>query len=238
MPALTINKTYLNGNILAQADLDNAFNSITTFLNTTLIDSTNIQAGSILGSNIANATITQSNLGSASVGQAQLTSSAVGQNQLAPQAVAMNNIASSAVGRLQEAPLNYKLSTPNSGNFNTGSTTWQNVTNCTVSITTVGRPVFVGLPSLINAKLSTPNSNGGTQTGRVQIINSTQSSTALATTLTCTANLNLQLDLPPSTIWSVDFPPAGTQTYVLQAQNDQGGSLMVLTNVQLFAYEL
>lgn len=47
MPVLTILKTYANGNVLTEADLDNIKNSIETFLNVTKIDDSNIQADGI-----------------------------------------------------------------------------------------------------------------------------------------------------------------------------------------------
>ena len=44
MPTLSVTKTYLDGDILTEADLDNIRTSIETFINTTGLDSTNIQA--------------------------------------------------------------------------------------------------------------------------------------------------------------------------------------------------
>lgn len=52
MPTLSITKTYQDGDILLEADLDNIRNDITDFFNTTKIDSDNIQAGGVGASNI------------------------------------------------------------------------------------------------------------------------------------------------------------------------------------------
>lgn len=52
MPTLSITKTYADGNILTEADLDNIRSSIQTFFNTTGIDSSNIQAGGVSVSDI------------------------------------------------------------------------------------------------------------------------------------------------------------------------------------------
>lgn len=84
MPLLTISKTYANGNILTATDLDNAFNSIATLLNTTLLDSLNVQAGGLLGTNLANGTIGNAQLGVGSVGNAQIASSAITGDKLSP----------------------------------------------------------------------------------------------------------------------------------------------------------
>lgn len=47
MPTLSITKTYADGNILTEADLDNIRTSIQTWANTTKLDDTNIQANGI-----------------------------------------------------------------------------------------------------------------------------------------------------------------------------------------------
>lgn len=52
MPALSITKTYQDGDILTEADLDNIRESIEEFFNTTGIDSDNIQAGGVAASDI------------------------------------------------------------------------------------------------------------------------------------------------------------------------------------------
>ena len=235
MPALSITKTYLNGNILTQTDLDNICNSVTTFLNTTKIDNTNIQAGAILGSNIANATITQSNLGAQSVGQAQLASSAVGQNQLAPQAVAQNNIASSAVGAIQRAPLNYF----NSIVISVSGGSQGNLLGTPISITTSGRPIWIGLKSSGANGLGVWGVTGGTTTvlSYLQIQNVTMSSTAGYFGLV-TSNSATQLLVPCSSVWTVDFQPAGSYAYQLACTGLIPSNGLTLTNCSLFAYEL
>lgn len=52
MPALSITKTYQDGDILTEADLDNIRESIEGFFNTTGIDTDNIQAGGVAASDI------------------------------------------------------------------------------------------------------------------------------------------------------------------------------------------
>jgi hypothetical protein len=47
MPTLTITKTYQDGDVLLEADLDAIRASITTFINTTKLDDSNIQAAGI-----------------------------------------------------------------------------------------------------------------------------------------------------------------------------------------------
>lgn len=52
MPNLSVTKTYQDGDILTEADLDNIRESIETFFNTTGIDTDNIQAGGVNVSDI------------------------------------------------------------------------------------------------------------------------------------------------------------------------------------------
>lgn len=125
MPLLTITKTYLNGNILTETDLDNAFNSISTLLNTTLLDSSNIQTSGIIGANLANGIITNAKLGALAVDTGQ--------------------IASSAVTKVKLATQNYALSATCDNFSVTGGT--QDVTNLTVTLANEGRPVRVEFQS-------------------------------------------------------------------------------------------
>ena len=53
MPALTVSKLYVDGNILTEAMLDAIKSSLETFFNTTKIDSTNIQNGGVALVNLA-----------------------------------------------------------------------------------------------------------------------------------------------------------------------------------------
>jgi hypothetical protein len=104
MPALTITKTYVNGNVLTQTDLDNAFNSISTLLNTTLLDYLNVQTGGLLGTNLANGTIGNAQLGLGSVGTAQIASSAVISSNLASNITIQNlNTPAFSVGSTGQA---------------------------------------------------------------------------------------------------------------------------------------
>jgi hypothetical protein len=52
MPNLTITKSYTDGDLLFEADLDNIRNDLLTFFNNTKIDAINIQDGSIGGVNL------------------------------------------------------------------------------------------------------------------------------------------------------------------------------------------
>lgn len=64
MPTLAIVKTYVNGAVLTETDLDNIKTSVESFLNTTKIDSANIQTSGVITANLAPAAVIDSKIDS------------------------------------------------------------------------------------------------------------------------------------------------------------------------------
>lgn len=83
MPAITITKTYQDGDILTEADLDAIRTDIITFLNTTKIDATNIQASSITTALLQNSAVTTDKINNSAVTTDKLAASAVTAAKLA-----------------------------------------------------------------------------------------------------------------------------------------------------------
>lgn len=77
MPTLTITKNYQDGIDLDKSMLDAAFDSVSTFLNTTKIDSNNIQVGGIVGSNIAAGTINSDRLAAGTLSTDRIADAAI-----------------------------------------------------------------------------------------------------------------------------------------------------------------
>lgn len=227
MPVLSITKTYLNGNVLFQADLDTAFNSISTFLNTTGLDSTNIQTGGLLGTNLANGTI-----GSAQIANSAITSSL---------------LASSAVGQAQRAPLGYQTST---GQVTTGSFSFQAGTTNDIPglnnlmVTSIGRPVYIGvLPASSAAEILLTSGSNGTIDLTQQIL---RTQFPASSSYISIANYNFRYfnnsgntgQLSAGSFpYFIDTPGAGTFTYKLSAGIDIN-STATYSFLQLAAYEL
>jgi hypothetical protein len=67
MPTITVTKNYSDGSALTETHLDDAFESVETFINTTKLDSNNIQSGGVATGNIADASVTESKLASDAV---------------------------------------------------------------------------------------------------------------------------------------------------------------------------
>lgn len=241
---LTITKTYLNGNILTETDLDNAFNSVSTLLNTTLLDSSYIQTGGLIGANLANGTIAIAQMGAQSVGTAQLTSSAVTTAIIAPAAVTTVNIASSAVSRAQQAPVGQQVS-GSCGNFTTTNTFATDVTNLTLTITGSSRPILLALESVSTDALNPGwiEVSDGTNNPVRPIVTLTLLrgasviwATRLGGVFTGTTNANFYV-APPGFLM-LDTPGAGTFTYKIQAQLVDNNLSCQMFNLSLVAYEL
>lgn len=77
MPNLNITKNYSDDNELDSSMLDAGFDSVSTFINTTKLDSTNIQSGGIAESNIASNAVTESKIANSSVSTAKIADSAI-----------------------------------------------------------------------------------------------------------------------------------------------------------------
>lgn len=250
MPTLSITKTYQDGDVLFEADLDNIKNDIETFLNTTKIDDDNIQdAGITASSKIIDATITTGKLGAASVTTAKIADSAVTTgkiNDLAVTTAKINDsavttakindsavttakIADGAVTYVKRVALNYKLSN-SSASFSTSSTSYTAVTNLSVSsLTTNGRPVYVTLVPA-EGSLSSFDQTGATGSVSLQLVRSGAVNLGEQTFILSSGQSS---GVTPSWVW---IPTAGT--YDLSISIKVSAGTIGVTNYKLFCYEL
>lgn len=72
MPTLTITKQYDDGTVLTETQLDTAFASVTTFVNTTKLDSDNIQDGGLDADTLASSAVTTAKIAAGAVTLAKL----------------------------------------------------------------------------------------------------------------------------------------------------------------------
>lgn len=145
-------------------------------------------------------------------------------------------IADGAVTPAKLAALGQQISS-SSGSFSTTSTSYVDVTNLSVSITTTGRPVFIGIiADTTAAYLGSSNTSGGTNGSSFKIvrgstdimISSLRSDNSSATSIS---------RVPPSSVWHIDTPSSGTYTYKVQCISNSGVSTSAI-NCKLIAYEL
>jgi hypothetical protein len=200
---------------------------------------------------IPNLAVTTAKIASQAVTTAKIANGAVGSTQIASQGVATSNIANNAVGTNQiasQAVTQAELAprpgpsptvsaggiavSSTSGAYSASNTSFVTVTNLSVTITTTGRPVFVGIiPDPANGLSNIGINASGAVQYRFQ-----RGSTALGTVNLNNANSSTAIELPNS-IFIIDYPSASTYTYTFQVAAG-GASTITINNADLIAYEL
>ena len=225
------------------------------------ISGARIANGSITAAQIANSTITASQIASNTLTANQFAGAIITSNQIvngsissldfAPGSVLTATIANGAVGISNLAPRNFSGSTASAGNFaisassgtfTTRATAFVDVTNLSVTITTTGRPVFVGLLPAPGATDANIHVSPDGQTGAFGYFAFISGVDRLPTPVVYTS-VNYWYG-PPSSLFSIHLPQGpGLHTYKLQMKtvqepvNSYLGSASVVDCV-LVAYEL
>lgn len=166
------------------------------------------------------------------------TWNAVGQNMTATGANAIAASRTRATG--STVAIGGVATSSSSGLFTTSSTSYVNATNLTVTISTSGRPVFVGLISdgVGSSSFINVGTTGPTGTANFAILNGSTivGSHTLATSASGVSSVGVTV--PSSALWHIDFPAAGTYTYKIQARSPAGTATAEVFNSILTAYEL
>lgn len=162
-----------------------------------------------------------------------ITDLAVTAAKLAANAVTTAKILDGNVTQAKRAALGQQLSTA-CGGYSTTSATYVDVTNLSVTITTTGRPVFIGLiadDAATSSYLGTGTAAGAASVSRFAIL---EGATTIAITELAGDDLTA---IPVSSFSTIRVPSAGTYTYKVQAKLVGVGSAVV-NNAKLIAYEL
>jgi len=144
-------------------------------------------------------------------------------------------IADGAVTQAKRAALGQQISSSTGAGqveitYNGG--TWQDVTNLSVTITTTGRPVIIGLmPDLVNGVGRIVSKT--TALLLLQILR--DSTQVYYSGMGDSANL---VTYPASVVYCLDTPAAGTYTYKLQGKGSQDFAGGYIYYLKLFAFEL
>lgn len=167
---------------------------------------------------VKDAGIVEAKIGTGAVTEAKIGTGAVTETKLGSLSVSTAKIQSGAVTQEKLGAANVGVSS-SSGTFNTTSTSYVDVTNLSVSVTTTGRPVRVYLIAEGNAA----------QEGRI-IFNSTtgnvggifirilRDGSEISKTLLGWEDTGVAFHFPPSLIQYLDQPSAGSYTYKVQAR--------------------
>lgn len=145
-----------------------------------------------------------------------------------------NGFPTGSIDRAALGALGQQVSS-SSGSFNTNSTSYTDVTNLSITITTTGKPVkFMLQPE------------GGATVGSIDVEDDDQAfvqvlrdGTPVYSTFFGTRTPNGELAYPPSSVVNgMDFDvTAGTYTYKVQAKTGAAATTVTFTSVVLVAYE-
>lgn len=129
----------------------------------------------------------------------------------------------------------------NCGTFTTTSSTFVDVTNLSVTITTTGRPVMIQLVSVgssSGSQVSLIKNTAGAGNGAagIQILRGTTGIALLS--LAGYVDNAIITRLPGSAFYHLDRPAAGTYTYKIQTNRSGANQTTAVTETRLVAYEL
>lgn len=188
---------------------------------------------------LADDAVTTDAIADEAVTEEKLADDAVTSDKIDDDAVTTSKIDDAAVTQSKRAALGQQTST-SSGTFSTASTSLVDVTNLSVSITTTGRPVFIGLISdgvgSTGYVVSDTTSGTGTSSNFCILRGAAVISTH-SVGLNGAAATRHAAFVPPGGVWTIDVPAAGTYTYKVQAKcisADTAGAFYC----KLIAYEL
>lgn len=249
MPTLTIPNSFSANTTAQSAQVNANFNAVATLLNSTLLANDNIQALGIATSNLAANCVTGAKLNSDVVDNSSLQYSSsqlsikalgVGTSHLAASAVTTAKINDGAVTQAKRAALGQQVSS-SSGSVSTTSTSYTDVTNLSVSITTTGRPVFIGLISDASGEVSFLGAQRATTTtsttGNFALLRDSTEISNFQLLATGASTSNMTLTVSTSSLSTIDVPSAGTYTYKAQFKTAANNTAYV-AYAKLVAYEL
>ena len=251
MPNLNVTNNANETDPYSLAQVEESFTSIETWANVTKLDGDNIQNGAIGSDQLAGSAVISSKIATAAVETAKIADLgvttgkindlAVTTGKINDLAVTTGKINDAAVTQAKRAALGQQVSS-SSSTFSTASSSFTDVTNLTVTITTTGRAVFVGTiadPSIDgssdNCYYRAENNTGTAYSLQMGVKILQGSSTILATLMSPQDAKNGYF--PPGCIWTIDVPSAGTYTYKVQIKATNA-NFVHARNMKLIAYEL
>jgi hypothetical protein len=215
------------------------FDNIVDFINGGNIASNNIAALGITAANINSSAVTTAKIADLAVTTGKLADGAVTDAKLSISALTTTLIADGAVTRPKQAALTINKS-GTVAIFTSTSTSFTDVTGLTVSITSTGRPIWVGLVCVHSSSPCSVYATNAASTNVEAEIKLLRDSVSIMNTYllaTGTFASNSQMRTPAGTIWYIDEPAAGTYTYKIQVAV-QSGTTAGFEQLKLIAYEL
>lgn len=203
--------------------LDDYKTAVETLLNTTKLDADNIQSGAITETLIANAAVTASKIGSS--------------------AVTTSKILDANVTRAKLVAVGQQLSSSCGASMTITGTSYTDVTNLTVTLTTTGRPVrlfLVCADTTNTSKCYINRSNGGTSvTGFIKFIQDSSDIAIVSdSSMFSASSSSIVYGIPIGAISHTYSVAAGTYVYKIQAKTGGATETINFEYLRLMAYEL
>ncbi len=255
MPTVSLTKSYEDGTDLTEQQLDDLKDSIETALNTTKLDSSNIQTAGISSDNLATNSVTTAKITSGACTTSKIADDAITADKIADSAVGSSQIAAGAVTPAKRAARTVttdgtdpgaggiSISTA-SGELSSTSSTYADATNLSVTLTTLGNPVFLGLidsgaGSAAKFEVTAP-SGAAEAEGRVKLVRDSTDVSRNFITYREGSGWTGFLSTPLGILSHIDTPTAGTYTYKVQfaVSPATAGYEFEIKNAKLVAYEL
>jgi hypothetical protein len=184
---------------------------------------------------VADNTISTAKLQDLAVTTAKIDNLAVTAAKMAANSVATTNLINGAVTPQKRSALGQQISAScGSYSVSNSTTSFTNVTNLSVTITTTGRPVFVGL-------ISDATDQGGQSGCIIVTVSAAQFRIRRGSTDVYHTSLNVSggtAKVPSSSIYTIDTPAAGTYTYTFAQATVSGSTGRDVLYSKLVAYEL
>lgn len=217
-----------------------------SYLNDGAIVAAKLGASAVTTAKIADSAVTTAKIADEAITSAKFASGAViagiatgeiATAKLADSAVTTAKINDGAITQAKRAALGQQISSSSSGSFSTTNTSYVDVTNLSVSITTTGRPVFLALvnDSSTDGAFVSVTAGGFLALAKLIFV---RGSTTISTHffgLEATAGIIVYGAI--SQFVHVDMPSAGTYTYKVQISTNIGDQIE-LWNAKLIAFEL
>jgi hypothetical protein len=256
MSTLAITRNYSDGDDLTEAQLDAANDSIETWANGNIgatniaasgVEAANIAASAVTAAKIASDAVTTAKILDANVTGAKLAATVVDDSTIARSSnqliiknsgVATAKIADGAVTQSKRAALGQQVSS-SSSTFIHATTTITDVSNLSVSITTTGRPVFVGLIPDGSGNHGYINCNSVSGANAQLYIYRDAASIAEVMLLANVGVTGHSIIMPVGALYTIEVPSAGTYTYKARVKvSSANGTDVRVYYAKLIAYEL
>lgn len=260
----TFTKTYQDGPALTEAELDTAFQSVQPSQDNLALATFDSASGHILqsaGSNVAPVWVSASDAIEDSTISAAAAKKVIdaATSSTSPSIGLSNNIINNYTRTTGSSVTNRGVAISTSVSTSNNTTAFADASGLNLEITTNGRPVWVGLsgnstssPSGILVASGSAADDEKLIAGEFRVLRGTSVATAsnivgtfaldTQITLSSTNMTTFYIRMPPSSLWSIDVPAAGTYFYKVQMRVAPAGSVNTdraeVANVKLVAYEL